>query len=433
MNCDAIVRLQSTTSRWAALAAAILAQTALSIQPAKAEDASSNFQIATPSYPTGLKISGFGTLGYWQSTGPDNLRFRRELGQGITGVTKNHAKADSRLGLQLNYQVSDGVELVTQLVLREQADFHLGRTIEWAFAKFRPTDDTQLRVGRVGLDLFMLSDYRNVGYAYNWVRPPTEFYGWIPFYSINGADAIKTLPWADGQLKFKVYGGQGETGLPWYDDSYKFGAHILGLGASWENDEWRLRAYHTGLKFANNGPFEQLTQPLQTYASIWPTGGQYARELQFADQKLSYTVVGATWDRDGWQVSGEVAHTHAKGTFTPQGTSAYISVGRRFDKWVPFIGFSRNWNSAKLRLDAPPGYGFEPLEQSVKDAFASTHTDQYTASLGLRWDVADRMALKMQWDRTVVAGDGTQLWGFGPTPWNGEAKQIWSTSLDFTF
>lgn len=433
MNCDAKVGLQPTRSRSTVLTAAIWAALAIGATAANSQEAPPAYTIAPPSHPTGLKISGFGTLGYWDSTGPDDLVFRRELGQNVPKIDKNHAKADSRLGLQLNYQASERIELVGQLVVREHAHFRADHTIEWAFAKFRPTEDTQLRLGRVGLDMFMLSDYRNVGYAYNWVRPPTEFYGWIPFYSINGGDAVKTLAMADGHLKVKVFGGKTEAGLPWQAGSYQLGARILGLGATWENDEWRLRAYHTRLKFTDNAPFDQLIPTLQTYASIWPTGGEYADDLQLIGQRLHYTVVGAAWESDGWQISGEFSYTHANTTFAPQGKSAYVSIGRRFDKWVPFIGFARNWDSAKLVLDAPPFSGLDPAAQSLRDAFDSTHTDQYTASLGVRWDVADRMAVKVQWDRSVVAINGTQLWGYGSAPWTGKAKQLWSATLDFTF
>lgn len=433
MNCDAITGRPHATSSQALLAMAVLAAFTFSATPVKAEDTSSSYQISPPIHPTGLKISGFGTLGYWHSTGADDLIFRRELGQNVPQIDKNHAKADSRLGLQLNYLASERLELVGQLVLREQAHFRPDHAIEWAFAKYRPTEDTQVRLGRVGMDLFMLSDYRNVGYAYNWVRPPTEFYGWIPFYSINGADAVKSLPVGDGHLKVKVFGGQTETGMPWQAGSYLLSASIAGLGATWESDEWRLRAYHTRLKFKDNAPFDQLIPTLQTYASIWPTGGEYADDLQLIGQRLHYTVLGVAWERDGWQISGEFSYTHANTTFAPQGKSAYLSIGRRFDKWVPFIGFARNWDSAKLNLDAPPFSALDPVAQLLRDSFASTHTDQYTASLGVRWDVADRMAVKMQWDRSVVATNGTQLWGYGSEPWTGGAKQMWSATLDFTF
>ena len=69
---------------------------------------------------SGLKFSGFGTLGFWQSNGPDDLQFRRELGQNLDRVTKRHERSDSRLGLQLNYQATEHIELVGQVVARKR-------------------------------------------------------------------------------------------------------------------------------------------------------------------------------------------------------------------------------------------------------------------------------------------------------------------------
>lgn len=401
--------------------------------PAHAEE-SSTYNLAPAPKSSGLRLSGFGTLGYWLSNGPDDLQFRRELGQNLNRLEHHHERADSRLGLQLNYQSSDRLEWVGQVVAREKADNRVFNSVEWAFVKYRPTDDTEVRLGRIGLATFMLSDYRNVGYAYHWVRPPTEFYGWIPFYSLDGGDVVQTFRVGEGHLKTKLFGGMTHSGMPWGSDSYQLGAHILGIGAAWESDEWRLRAYHTRLSFTRNAPFAQLVPYLQAAAPLWPSGAQFSDDLVLKGKDLSYSVIGVTWDHDGWQLASEVALTKSQTQFSPQGISAYWSVGKRFDKWLPFVSFARSWDLTQLKLAAPPtGFGLEPLAASLVDAYRATHTDQYTASAGVRWDFADHMALKLQWDRTVVSVDGTQMWGYGSVPWNGAPKHVWSATLDFAF
>lgn len=436
MNCNekqALAPRLSAIARWTA--AAMVAGSGMAL-PAWAGEPSADpsaYQLARASGPSGLKLSGFGTLGYWLSNGPDDLRFRRELGQNIPRLERHHERADSRLGLQLNYQATDKLELVGQVVAREKADSRVFNSVEWAFLKYHPTEDTQLRLGRVGLDMFMLSDYRSVGYAYNWVRPPTEFYGWIPFYSVDGGDIVKAIPMGEGQLKVKAFGGETKSALPWGADSYKLRADIVGLGVAWESDEWRLRAFHTRLKFKDGAPYGDLIPYLQAAAPIWSSGAQYIDDLQLQGQRLTYSVLGAAWDHDGWQVSSEVAFTGAKTTFAPQGTTAYVSVGHRFDKWVPYVSFARSWDSSKLELTAPPISALDAVAANIQYAYTSTHTRQYTASGGVRWDVADRMAVKLQWDRTVVAANSTQMWGLGPVVWNGGAKHVWSATLDFTF
>lgn len=382
-----------------------------------------------------LKVSGFGTLGYWYDSGENDLQFRRELSQNGPTIHDHPERADSRFGLQLNYRLSSQLEAVGQVVIRESAGRKTKDAVEWAFLNFQPTHDIGIRAGRVGLDTFMLSDYRNVGYAYNWVRPPAEFYGWIPFYSIDGGDLSKVQPLGDGHLKLKAFAGETKAGMPWGADSYQLAASSYGLSATWESDEWRFRLGHTRMRFSKDAPFDQLIPALQhdLTKTYWPSAAAYADDLQLNGQKLNYSVVGVAWESDGWQISTEVARTVAHTLFAPQGTSAYVSVGRRFDKWVPHIGFSRNWNSTKLKLSPIPVEDFRPIQDNLQKAYESTHTNQYTATVGLRWDFDDHKALKLQWDRSVITKQGVQMWGDGPIPWNGGHKQIWSATLDFTF
>ncbi len=392
-------------------------------------------QTALAAEGSALKLSGFGTVGYWLSDSKDDLRFRRELSQNGPKIKDHHELADTRLGLQANYALTDHLEAVGQLVFREKAAYSNRDTVEWAFVKYKPNHDTDLRVGRVGLDTFMLSDYRSVGYAYNWARPSAEFYGWIPFYSLDGGDISKRWTLGDGQLKVKAFAGSTHTGMPWADKSYPLEAVATGVNATWESDEWRLRLGHTRMRFEKNAPFDQLIPYLQNpvVQALWPSAAAYADDLKLDGQHLHYSVIGLAWERDGWQVSGEVAATSAKTVFAPQGLSAYVSVGRRFNQWVPYATFARNWNTSKLKLSPSPAPVLDPLGAQLNQAYESTHTNQYTAAVGVRWDFAERLALKLQWDRSVISPSGVQMWGDGTIEWRGGSKHIWSATVDFTF
>ena len=98
---------------------------------------------------------------------------------------------------------------LSQAVLRQRSDQSSLAALEWAFVALRPTPDWTLRLGRINPDAFLLSDYRNVGFAYPWVRPEIGFYGTIPLYSITGGDLTRT--WADGSTywKAKLFAGNG--------------------------------------------------------------------------------------------------------------------------------------------------------------------------------------------------------------------------------
>ncbi|SFU63041.1 hypothetical protein SAMN05216552_1006116 [Pseudoduganella namucuonensis] len=49
-------------------------------------------------------------------------------------------------------------------------------------------DEVNVRIGRVVIPAFLISDYQNVGYANTMMRPPIEIYGRFPLEGANGAD-----------------------------------------------------------------------------------------------------------------------------------------------------------------------------------------------------------------------------------------------------
>ena len=69
-----------------------------------------------------------------------------------------------------------------------------------AFLKYQATGDLNVRLGRIPAPLFMVSEYRKVGYVNPWIRQPNEVYFQVPFNSLDGGDvpairsARATLP-----------------------------------------------------------------------------------------------------------------------------------------------------------------------------------------------------------------------------------------------
>src|SRR5690606_32482283 len=66
--------------------------------------------------------------------------------------------------------------------------------VEWLFAQYSPTTNVDLRLGRVVLPAFMISDSRNVGYAQPWLRAPLEVYSQLPMSTLDGAQVNWRIP-----------------------------------------------------------------------------------------------------------------------------------------------------------------------------------------------------------------------------------------------
>ena len=192
----------------------------------------------------GLRISGFGTLGLVHAQAPAGWGFLRSVEQPASAQA-TRADIDSRLGFQLNYVATSQVELVAQLLATRRSPHAVAAdSVEWAFAAYRPTADLALRAGRLNLDQFVMSDYRNVGFAYLYARPPVEYYGSIPS-NLDGADVASTWDFDDARWRAKGFVGRSKSmGIPL--------TKVLGIALTRESDGLVLRAGWSRANLARN-------------------------------------------------------------------------------------------------------------------------------------------------------------------------------------
>lgn len=75
------------------------------------------------------------------------------------------------------------------------------------------------------------------------------------------------------------------------------------------------------------------------------------------------------------------------------------------------------------------------LQRRVLAAYNSFRIDQRTLTLGMRWDFADRAAMKLQWDRSHVKGHGYGLWQVDNVIGGDEGRRVdvLSVSVDFVY
>jgi hypothetical protein len=410
----------------------------------------------TPPDPTpagsGFRFNGFGTIGLTHTSAPDGWGFRRDISQPPNdGGTR--ADTDSRLGLQLNYTLNSQIEFVGQVLLKRRVDISPpADSLEWAFASYKPTPDWQIRVGRTNPDAFLLSDYRNVGFAYPWVRPDVGFYGALPMYSLDGFDVTRTWSAGDARWKAKLFSGAGGTyGASDSDQpANKLIAHnISGLTLSREAEGLTLRAtalhMRVGLNHVEN--LQPLSAALQTVQnlpvpSIVAQAAALQRGLSLNPGELTYLELGTSYEGSAWLMSAELSYID--GSFAANhSTNGYASLGRRFGPVTVYGVLAASKSSGEAK--AVPDWGSQlapvlgpQLAQQVQQigtgaalANNAQRRDQQSVSLGMRWDLNDSMALKLQWDHYHIDANGHQLWSNG-TPDAANAN-VGSVVLDFIF
>ena len=391
-------------------------------------------------------FSGYGTLGYSHEN-KDDLNFVRDLGQKATSPRNSTWLPDSRIGLQAAYRFSPQTDAVVQVVARDKDGATLGNSIEWAYLSHRPGEDLNLRFGRVGIDVFLLSDYRNLGYAQTTVRPNWDYYGFMPIYSLDGLDATYSLNTAAGRWSFKSQFGRSQADVPVISgDTYDFVVNnFFDVTVTHESGPWRFKAGYATMKVANEAPLAALSGPLAGIAMAGVPGvsneaADLLDEMTFKGGRVDYLALGASYDDGTWLAQAEVSKISGDRQIYPQGTAAYLNIGRRFGNFTPYAsvsGFRAAKSAAAAQNDwaailADPAAGV--LQDTAIGVINSTRIDQHTYSLGIRWDVHTQAALKLQWDHIHIHEHGYGIWSpvQGATL-AGERANLVTATVDWVF
>ncbi len=384
-----------------------------------------------------VSISGFGTFGF-VTTDSDRLAFTRDRTQTQGASASGGITNDSRLGLQLDVDLTNAIHLTTQFVARDHAGDFLEQNLEWAFLRWTPQQDLDLRFGRMGADLFALSDYRNVGYAYTWVRPPHEFYANVPMYHYDGLDITKKFHLGEDLLSIKVAGAYTYNEVPLEDNlRVNLGAPATGVNMVYESGNWRARFSYSFLHLVTDytsPAIEQLRDPLANI--IFPDVQKFIPYYSPKNTDINFFSLGAAFDDGTWLMQAETSYTHSKYKLFADTASGYLSLGRRFDKLTLYAlygiaySFDQHANVPKPIVDLPE---LDALYQTIDRSLNSNGVHEQSISIGLRWDVLPKVALKTEWSHYWFGNNGTRLWlrdTSGDWP---EQINLWSLSMDFIF
>lgn len=381
---------------------------------------------------------GFGTLGAVRNS-TDQAEFIRDISQPKGPKREVDPAVDSRLGLQANLRLSESWEAVVQAVSSRRYDATFTPELTWAFVKWQATDRVVARAGRLGFDVYLLADTRNVGYSYLWVRPPVEYFGGIPITSFDGADLVVHGPIAGGHGSFKAFAGQATGRIP-VSGGKPFdlqGSPLLGLHGDLRAGDWGLRLAWAQLRFQReiNGEIEGLLAALQdpAVAALSPTAPDLARELAMAGKWVRYLSLGLLRERGPFQAQLGLSRIASQSLTVPTGHAGYLLLGYRIGAWTPFLGGAVTNSSAPARSTGlPAGPPFEALQAGVDLLLRTNQAHQRTLSFGLRWDFHPGLCLKAQVDDIRNREGRTQLWWRANPAWDGRAT-LASLSLDFTF
>ena len=381
-------------------------------------------------------LSGYGTIGLTHSNDRNadyTSSALRHSGAGRTNPWSSDV--DSRLGVQLDATFNKRWSAVLQVVSEQNLENNYRPRVEWANLKFQATPELALRLGRIALPVFLCADYRQVGYTYPWVRPPVESYGSVPISSSEGIDA--TLRWNMGEVHNASQFLFGRDSLARVAPVKGKVSRIVGIS---NTSDWGALTVHTTLV----GAELTLDVGAPLFAGFDAFGAQgKAISAEYAiDRKfVSVANIGASYDPGAWFLMGELSRTNTR-SLLGRTRSGYVTAGLRIHTLTPYVTYSQVHSTGPVKADGlalgglPPGYQQQAaaLNAGLNATLSASIPQQSTISTGLRWDMHENIALKLQYDRvTPHHGSVGTLMHTAPGFVSDHAIGVTSVTLDFVY
>lgn len=381
-------------------------------------------------------VSGYGTLGVAHSN-ERNADYTSSVLR-YSGAGKTNAwspDVDSHVGAQIDVSFDKRWSAVLQVVSEQNLRNNYRPRVEWANLKYQATPELALRFGRIALPVFLCADYRQVGYAYPWVRPPVESYGSMPISNSDGIDA--TLRWSMGSVRNSSQFLFGYDSLAQVAPVKGKATRIAGIANTSELDALTVHATLVGAELTLD-----VGAPLFAGFDAFGPGGQAISAAYAIDHKyVSVANIGAIYDPGAWFLMGELSRTHTQSLFG-QTNSGYVSAGVRWHTLTPYVTYSQVHSSDSVKAaglslaNLPPTYQMQAaaLNAGLNAALLASIPQQSTISAGLRWDLHSNAALKLQYDRVTPHGGsvGTLVQTTADFR-SGHAIGITSITLDFVY
>lgn len=370
-----------------------------------------------------LRVSGFATLGM-TSSNSDDLIYRSSLNRWPEQGT--NFKTQSLLGLQMNYQLSDDIDVVVQGLLENKDYDNAIDYLELAFIRYQLNRNWSFRLGRMNYNAYMLSEYLEIGYSYIWATPPTEFYTTSSYLSqIDGGEIQYRNSLETGVLQATFAIGTNDADLLDIDQQSSLAfKHVVNTTVSYETNHWLFKAsvsQFTGQR-AQFNDLAQLENVVGLIPEIiWPDLYELIDSLDFRDEKMSYVALGVNYNRNNFFVKSELAHFGIDWGLVGDLGYGYVSVGYEFDQITPYFTFATIDSLYDRVFVEEPRYDLvaDPLTQYiltelhsvVQRTYDTSRIEQSSITLGVRWDFTSNWALKAQVARYRINGPGFGLWG----------------------
>ena len=348
-----------------------------------------------------IQFDGFMTAGGAIHDDSDNKNIY--IGSlGDRGITNDLTfETDTRFGLQISSDVTEDMSVVAQL-LGTGVDGNFNAVVEWAYIDYELNDVASIHVGKIKQPVYLVNDYVEVGYAYPWIRPPSEvYYQNNPLNTVNGLELLLQLPAGPGTLSFQPYVGSNRDDIPNAGGAYFEAENIYGLDVKYAGRGYSAHASYFQCEVKTSGGFtipDSAFGPLDV--DLNGTGDCEVSAAGF-NLDMANVVVYAEW-------TNRTTTDELSRPFGDQ-TGWYTTLGYRFGRWLPHITYAMLDGEAST-------YGLATGEGAItSDGFPAGFSMNFPVAIqssitaGLRYELNDSAALKVEYQLVSVEDDQQEL------------------------
>ncbi|MCG6937943.1 MAG: hypothetical protein LJE83_07180, partial [Gammaproteobacteria bacterium] len=372
------------------------------------------FSILAAHSAQAIQFDGFVTAG--ASVHDDSKNKNTYIGGlGDRGITNDVTfETDTRFGLQISSDVTEDMSVVAQL-LGTGVDGNFNAIIEWAYVDYALNDIASIHVGKIKQPVYLVNDYIEVGYAYPWIRPPVEvYYLNNPLNTVNGIEFLLQFPVGPGTLSFQPYVGSNRDDIPNTQGAYFEAENIYGIDVKYSGHGYIVHAstFQCEVKTYGGG-LQQITfpgdsTPTDVRLDLNGTGDCEVTSAGF-NLDMANVVVYAEWqDRTTTDTLSRA--------FGDQ-DAYYATIGYRFGKFLPHLTYASIDGKASTVLGSD-GRGAATIEDGsgsyytpgvAVQTFNFPVAIQTSITAGLRYEVNDSAALKIEYSVVDVENDTSKL------------------------
>ena len=332
-------------------------------------------------------------------------------------------KPESLFALQTTATLGEGLSATAQIMARGRDDFDA--EFEWAYISYEVGEQGQINAGRLRIPFYRYSDFLDVGYAYNWLRPPSTVYN-LPFSNFDGISYTHNHTIGDWDSSVQLSFGSFDGGISLISDSDPSELESL-AGINWTlgNDWLTARAVYmvaeTTISFENDAT-GNLTSGLALFGNLFPEQGQ---RLAVREDDSSFFGLGISVDRNNVLVDVEMTKVEVEDSLVAEQEQYYVSLGYRFDELTVYTTFEHQEYTHDYSLaytlpqifDVPNADGSVssiPLQATYIALLASQEREDEVMSVGMKYNFHPAAAFKLDYStRDRKGGDEISVLSFG--------------------